>query len=167
MTTRRRLYKESWTVQQAIIRSHLDDNDSPYSDDLAIDDTVPSAMEWTTPNAPSSDNATPATASVDVASESTTTDTVDTANDNECPICFETRRHCSLRPCGHSICTTCVARLLVCAMCRAPITSPDPHVDRDTNSLRHAARRFQEESDMHELREAAVHIVPAPSYSGA
>ena len=89
-----------------------------------------------------------------------------TSDDNdapECAICCEPRHHCSLRPCGHSICTTCVARLLVCPMCRATIMSTVPHVERDTYSLRHAAR---EEQDMHELREAAAHRVPALSYSG-
>ena len=82
------------------------------------------------------------------------------------PICYEPRQHCLLRPCGHRICTTCVARLIVCPMCRATIESTDPHVARDTYCLRNAARRFQEEQDMHELREAAAHRVPTRPYSG-
>ena len=141
--------------------STSDDNDAAYSDDdLAIDDTAPSAMEWTATNAPSSDNSAPTTTP-----ESTAADSDDTAND-ECAICYEPRQHCLLRPCGHSICTTCVARLIVCPMCRATIESTDPHVARDTYCLRNAARRFQEEQDMHELREAAAHRVPTRPYSG-
>ena len=80
---RDRLCKWSWNVVQAIIRSHLktmstsDDNDAPYSDDRVIDGTAPSAMEWTALNTPSSDNTSPAAASVNVASESTTADGIE------------------------------------------------------------------------------------------
>ena len=60
--------------------STSDDNDAAYSDDLAIDDTAPSAMEWAATNAPSSDNSAPTTTP-----ESTAADSDDTAND-ECAI---------------------------------------------------------------------------------
>jgi len=43
----------------------------------------------------------------------------------ECPICYEQKELCPMKPCNHKICRECYSKLreLTCPLCRRPIRS--------------------------------------------